>query len=224
MSGGGPIFVEPNRYLTSKARLFHRVEALEERVQKLENAKEEQTTEPKPVTRESLENNPWKPLFNCDGCGAGPASLSGPRFHCIECRDYDLCLNCFSRGTVHEKHTMIVFQQAQKSKNTPKFPTTPAPFRPPSVGVRPQRPGTEATFMSYPAVRSPYSGVPPAVGYGVGVGRQLSVGVPVPQRPHYHAGAQQSAPANSTSASASASSEELVPEPDLKRFRPSSIH
>jgi Zinc finger, ZZ type len=58
--------------------------------------------------------------FYCDGCDESP--ITGPRFRCLECHDYDLCAACNAKGaTVHSKgHIMLVIPRALPDKT----PTT----------------------------------------------------------------------------------------------------
>jgi len=41
--------------------------------------------------------------FSCDGCGA--RDFTGIRFHCDECKDFDLCARCHASGFENEKHS-----------------------------------------------------------------------------------------------------------------------
>lgn len=40
----------------------------------------------------------------CDGCQMAP--ISGPRYKCLMCPDYDLCRTCEASG-VHVEHDMV---------------------------------------------------------------------------------------------------------------------
>jgi len=41
--------------------------------------------------------------FSCDGCGA--SDFSGLRFHCTECKDFDLCARCHAQGATPGSHS-----------------------------------------------------------------------------------------------------------------------
>lgn len=50
--------------------------------------------------------------FYCDGCDMSP--ITGPRFRCLECPDYDLCETCNSKASVghDQSHAMICIPKA----------------------------------------------------------------------------------------------------------------
>ena len=41
--------------------------------------------------------------ISCNGCGANP--ISGVRFKCQECYEFDVCERCFAR-CIHREHRM----------------------------------------------------------------------------------------------------------------------
>lgn len=55
----------------------------------------------------------------CDGCNMAP--ISGPRYKCLTCPDYDLCKNCEGTG-VHVEHDMI---KITTPGSIPAFPFGP---------------------------------------------------------------------------------------------------
>ena len=46
--------------------------------------------------------------ISCDGCGSEP--ILGPRFHCSECDNYDLCLNCVQK--IPHAHSFAIFKES----------------------------------------------------------------------------------------------------------------
>ena len=51
--------------------------------------------------------------IECDGCGMNP--IRGPRFKCLDCPDYDICEDCYSKET-HNEHNMQRISIKGKSK------------------------------------------------------------------------------------------------------------
>ena len=51
--------------------------------------------------------------LKCDSCGALP--LTGCRYRCVICPDFDICENCEDKG-VHAEHPMVRFRQATKTQ------------------------------------------------------------------------------------------------------------
>ena len=51
--------------------------------------------------------------YQCDGCGQAP--IKGIRYHCLQCEDYDLCQDCYDKGTHQREKDHNNFQQIAKS-------------------------------------------------------------------------------------------------------------
>lgn len=50
----------------------------------------------------------YHPGVTCDGCGLGP--ITGSRFKCKQCNNFDFCERCFSIKRTH-KHTFNRFAE-----------------------------------------------------------------------------------------------------------------
>ncbi|GBE77445.1 hypothetical protein SCP_0103200 [Sparassis crispa] len=56
-----------------------------------------------PYARARAERHPIHPGMVCDACDE---DISGVRFKCLDCADYDLCSSCFSAPSQREKHSL----------------------------------------------------------------------------------------------------------------------
>jgi len=67
--------------------------------------------------------------FECDGCGA--REFTGLRFHCTECRNFDLCARCQSQGATpgsHSRtHKMLTIEPSTPEALTERFESFTAP-------------------------------------------------------------------------------------------------
>ena len=50
--------------------------------------------------------------IKCDGCGAKP--LTGCRYRCVICPDFDICENCEDKE-IHAEHPMVRFRQSTQA-------------------------------------------------------------------------------------------------------------
>lgn len=54
----------------------------------------------------------------CDGCNADP--ITGTRYKCLQCPDYDLCAKCEAQGThggQHPPHCLLALRRMKVYRN-----------------------------------------------------------------------------------------------------------